>query len=178
MLSGEDHARRWLGERGWDGVGKRFGRVRLIHEAGRIHGLLRRRGPSVTRAVRDGRLEFRYREPNVAAKATSVIDGSRAFDGEWRPENGAEWSPWRGRRLEAETASPGSSCWKRIGTRSLAESEYAFGHMLREVFARCRTFACASGSFTTPKVSSMVPQLLYLPDPAILIIASHGRARA
>jgi hypothetical protein len=179
-VSGEGHARRWLGERGWDGVWESdFGRVRLIHEAGRIHGFYEGAGPSVIEGqLRDGRLEFRYREPNVAGEGHfQLIDGSRAFDGEWRPENGAEWSPWRGRRLEAETGLAWLVVLEAHWQRSLAESEYAFGHMLREVFARLPHVRVRQRFFhDSESLEHWCRELLYLPEPAILMIASHGVA--
>jgi len=179
-VSGEGRTRRWVGERGWDGVWESdFGRVRLIHEANGVHGFYEGAGPSVIEGqLRDSRLEFRYREPNAAGEGRfQLIDGSRAFDGEWRPEDGAEWSPWRGRRLEAEPGLAWLVVLEAHWQRSLAESEYAFGYMLREVFARLPHVRVRQRFFhDAESLEHWCRELLYLPEPAILTIASHGGA--
>jgi hypothetical protein len=61
--------------------------------------------------------------------------------------------------------------------RSLAESEYAFGHMLREVFARVPGVRVRQRFFHDGgSLEHWCRELLYLPEPAILMIASHGVA--
>jgi len=180
QVSGEGRARRWVGERGWDGVWEsEFGRVRLIHESGRVHGFYEGAGPSVIDGrIQDGAFTFRYREPNAAGEGRfRLSDDGRVFEGEWRPEDRAEWSPWRGRRLEAEPGLAWLVVLEAHWQRSLAESEYAFGHMLREVFARLPHVRVRQRFFhDAESLEHWCRELLYLPEPAILMIASHGVA--
>jgi hypothetical protein len=180
LASDATRPRRWSGERGWDGVWESdFGRVRLTHEADRVHGSYEGASHStIEGAMRDGRLEFRYREPNAAGEGRfRLSEDGRAFDGEWRQDDRTEWAPWRGRRLEADAGITWLVVLEAHWQRSLAESEYAFGHMLREVFARLpqvrvrqRFFHDAAG------LEHWCRELTYLPEPTILMIASHGVA--
>jgi hypothetical protein len=179
-VSGEERARRWVGERGWDGVWETdFGRVRLIHEAGRIHGSYEGAGPSVIEGeLRDGALEFRYREPTASGVGRFELnDGGHTFSGQWRTHEAAEWSPWRGRRLQPEPELTWLVVLEAHWQRSLAESEYAFGDMLREVFARLPNVRVRQRFFhDAQSLEHWCRELLYLPEPAILMIASHGVA--
>ncbi len=61
--------------------------------------------------------------------------------------------------------------------RSVAENEYAFGHMLREVFARLPQVRVRQRFFhDAESLDHWCRELLYVPEPAILMIASHGVA--
>ena len=85
VISGDSRARRWDGERGFDGIWEsNFGRVRLIHEADRIHGYYEGAGPAVIDGqLRDGGLEFRFRESNsIGEGRLRITDDGGAFDGE------------------------------------------------------------------------------------------------
>jgi hypothetical protein len=179
-VSGESRTRRWEGERGWDGVwSSDFGRMRLIHEPGRIHGFYEGPGPSVIDgALRKGRLELRYREPAASGEARFELqEDGRAFAGEWRADGRSEWRPWTGRRLPAERGLTWLVVLEAHWQRSLAESEYAFGDMLREVFARLPGVRVRQRFFhDAASLEHWCRGLVYLPEPTILVIASHGVA--
>ena len=179
-VSGEQRARRWEGERGWDGIwDSDFGRVRLLHEAGRVRGFYEGAGASVIEGrPRGARLEFEYREPQASGEGWFELgaDG-HAFAGEWRPQGREDWSPWRGARVQPEPATTWLVVLEAHWQRSLAESEYAFGHMLREVFARLPGVRVRQRFFhDAGSLEHWCRELLYLPEPAILMIASHGVA--
>jgi hypothetical protein len=73
-VAGDQRLRRWEGERGWDGIwDSDFGRVRLLHEAGRVHGSYEGAGSSHIdgHTVGDSKLEFRYEEPRNSGEGTS-----------------------------------------------------------------------------------------------------------
>jgi hypothetical protein len=179
-VSGEERDRRWEGERGWDGVWESdFGRVRLMHEADRIHGFYEGAGPSVIDGELKGdRFEFRYREPNASGEGRFLMSEDGAtFSGEWRAQGRDEWSPWSGRRLQAEPGLTWLIVLEAHWQRSLAESEYAFGDMLREVFARLPNVRVRQRFFhDAESLEHWCRELHYLPEPAILMIASHGVA--
>ena len=179
-VSGESRARCWEGERGWDGIwSSDFGRVRLIHEPDRIHGYYEGPGPSVIDGrLQKGRLEFLYREPDASGVGHFELqDSARAFAGEWRAEGHTEWLPWNGRRLQAEPGLTWLVVLEAHWQRSLAESEYAFGDMLREVFARLPNVRVRQRFFhDAASLEHWCRELVYLPEPAILVIASHGVA--
>ena len=179
-VDGEQRMRRWQGERGWDGIWESdFGRVRLLHEAGRVYGSYEGAGPSTIEG-RDagGRLEFRYREPRVAGEGHFQLAGDgHTFSGEWRADGGEEWKPWRGARVQPERGITWLVVLEAHWQRSLAENEYAFGHMLREVFARLPNVRVRQRFFhDADSLDHWCRELLYIAEPAILMIASHGVA--
>src|SRR5688572_12296069 len=124
-VSGDDRARRWEGERGWDGIwDSDFGRVRLLHEAGRVHGFYEGAGASVIEGQsRGSRFEFQYREGSASGEGWFELgEDAHAFAGEWRPQGGAEWSPWHGARVRAEPGLMWLVVLEAHWQRSLAES--------------------------------------------------------
>lgn len=176
--SGADRALRWDGERGWDGVwDTTFGRLRLIHEAERIHGFY----DGVGHASVDGRLDgerfaFHYTEPKAAGEAWFAMnEDGHGFSGEWRADGVKEWSEWTGTRLNPERHLTWLFVVEAHWQRSIAENEYAFGNMLREVFARLENVRVRQRFFhDAESLEHWCRELLYLPEPAVLVIASHG----
>lgn len=180
LAAGAPRPRRWEGERGWDGIWEsNFGRMRLTHEANSVHGSYEGAGHS-TIDGRDagGRLEFRYREPRAAGDGRfELSEDGYSFVGEWRPDNSSDWKPWRGARLQPERGITWLVVLEAHWQRSLAENEYAFGHMLREVFARLPNVRVRQRFFhDADSLDHWCRELLYIAEPAILMIASHGVA--
>jgi len=128
--------------------------------------------------LRGDRLEFRYHEPRTSGEGWfRMTDDGHAFGGAWRPQDRVEWSPWHGRRMRAEPGLTWLVVLEAHWQRSLAETEYAFGHMLREVFARLPHVRVRQRFFhDAESLEHWCRELLYLPEPAILMIASHGVA--
>ncbi len=181
-VAGEQRVRRWDGERGWDGIwDSDFGRVRLLQEADQVHGSYEGAGPSQIEGrtvVGGGKLEFRYREPRVSGEGHfELSEDSYSFTGEWRPQGGTEWKPWRGHRVQPERGITWLLVLEAHWQRSIAESEYAFGDMLREVFARLPQVRVRQRFFhDAESLDHWCRELLYIAEPAILMIASHGVA--
>lgn len=178
LAQGADRARRWEGARGWDGVwDTTFGRMRLIHEADRIHGFYDGVGAASIDGTLDGaRFTFRYAEPKAAGDAWFVLDeAGRRFAGEWRADGSGDWAEWTGTRLDPEPRVTWLFVVEAHWQRSLAENEYAFGNMLREVFARLPDVRVRQRFFhDAESLEHWCRELLYLPEPAVLVIASHG----
>jgi len=179
-VTGEQRARRWEGERGWDGIWESdFGRVRLLHEADRVYGSYEGAGSSAIEGRgANNRLEFRYREPRVSGEGYfELSEDGYTFAGEWRPQGATEWKPWRGGRVQAERGVTWLLVLEAYWQRSIAESEYAFGSMLREVFARLPNVRVRQRFFhDAESLDHWCRELLYIAEPAILMIASHGVA--
>ncbi|MBM3341355.1 MAG: hypothetical protein FJY56_04480 [Betaproteobacteria bacterium] len=178
--AGDTRARAWVGERGWDGIWEtEFGRMRLLHEADRVHGSYEGAGPSLIEgSVKGGRLEFCYREPRAQGEGWfEQYDEGYLFAGEWRAQGVAQARSWRGRRVQAERGITWLLVLEAHWQRSLAESEYAFGHMLREVFARLPQVRVRQRFFhDADSLDHWCRELAYIPEPAILMVASHGVA--
>jgi hypothetical protein len=166
--------------RGWDGIWETdFGRIRLIENKGRVHGFYECGGPSaIEGAVRGDALDFHYREPKVSGTGRfELTEEGAAFSGRWRAGGKGKWSSWSGRRLEPQSGIRWLVVFEAHWQRSLAESEYAFGYMLRELFARSSGVRVRQRFFhDESSLEQWCRELLYLPEPAVLVIASHGVA--
>jgi hypothetical protein len=166
--------------RGWDGIWETdFGRVRLVESRGRVRGFYECGGPArIEGAARGDALEFRYREPKVsgAGRFTLAADGG-SFTGRWRARSETKWSEWNGWRLSPVKGIAWLVVLEAHWQRSLDEPEYAFGNMLREIFARTSLVRVRQRFFSdAASVAQWCRELAYLPEPVTLVIASHGVA--
>jgi hypothetical protein len=166
--------------RGWDGIWETsFGRLRLVQEGARVRGLYECGGPSSLRGTaRDKALDFRYREPKISGSGRFALaaDGG-SFTGRWRARGETKWSEWNGWRLSPNKGIAWLVVLEAHWQRSLDEPEYAFGNMLREIFARTSLVRVRQRFFNdAASVAQWCRELAYLPEPVILIIASHGVA--
>ena len=180
MSNGDSRARRWEGERGWAGIWQsNFGRLRLMHEAERVHGFYEAAGPSRIDGVsRGGRYEFRSSEPTASGEGWfQMSEDGGSFDGQWRGDEGADWVPWTGYRLTAQPGITWLVVFEAHWQHGLAENEYAYGNMLREVFARLPGVRVRQRFFhDAPSLECWCRELIYLAEPAVVMIASHGSA--
>ncbi len=171
-------SRPWEGLRGFDGIwDSSFGRLRIIQNENGAVGFYEGVGAATLEGtIQEGRLVFRYQEPRAQGEGWFDLgpDGL-SFAGEWRADGAPYWQAWAGRRI---LPTPGLT-WLVVleahWQRSLADNEYAFGHMLREFFARLENVKVRQRFFhDEASLRHWCRELLYLPEPAILLIASHG----
>jgi hypothetical protein len=165
---------------GWSGVWETsFGRLRLIEEGARIRGLYECGGPARLAGAPGNRaLDFDYREPAVSGSGRFELDDDGAsFTGRWRPLGEEKWSEWNGWRLQPETGISWLVVLEAHWQRTLNEPEYAFGNMLREIFARAPRVRVRQRFFDDEEgLRQWCRELAYLPEPVVLVIASHGVA--
>jgi hypothetical protein len=161
----------------WDTT---YGRMRLIEEPKRIHGLYAYSADSSLEGARDGnRFVFRYREPDATGEGWFELsaDGS-VFKGKWKAQGSANWSEWTGRRVVPAAGRLWLVVLETHWEQDLAEPEYSFGNMLRAFFARLpdvrvrhRMFQDKSG------FRRWCRELAYIPEPVVLVLAAHGTAQ-
>ncbi len=168
----------WSGSREWDGVWETsFGRLALIQEADRVFGFYEGAGSSsVEGRLEGGRLVFRIREPSAAGEGWfDLAPDAGSFAGLWRPDGAAGWGQWAGRRVRP---TPGLTYLMVIEAhwqQSIAEHEYSFGNMLREFLARLPHVAVRQRFFNdAASLERWCRELMYFPEPAVVMIASHG----
>lgn len=170
----------WEGHRGWDGLWETdFGRLRMIQERDRVLGFYTGAAHAELRGrASGGRLAFRYRETNASGEGRFTLTGDgAAFSGEWRPAEQSDFRPWNGYRAPAASGITWLVMLETHWQRSLAEPEYAFGHMLREILARLPQVRVRHRFFhDAASLAHRCHELRYLAEPVILMIASHGRA--
>ena len=165
---------------GWSGVWETsFGRLRLVEEGARIRGLYECGGPAQLEGEPGNRtLDFDYSEPTVSGSGRfELADDGASFTGRWRPQGEEKWSEWNGFRLRPETGITWLVVLEAHWQRTLNEPEYAFGNMLREIFARTPRVRVRQRFFDDEEgLRQWCRELAYLPEPVVLVIASHGVA--
>ena len=177
-VSGSKHVRRWDGERAFDGVWETtFGPMRMIHDATGVRGTYGERGDASIEGHAEGlALTFAYRERDSAGEGAFQLDADElGFSGQWRKQGETDWRPWSGRRLATDQGVAWLVVLEAHWQHNLAEPEYSFGSMLREVFARRAGVRVRHRYFhDASSLESWCRQLLYLPAPAFVVVASHG----
>lgn len=168
----------WQGHRGFDGVWETsFGRMRIVEETDRVVGFYEAGGPATVEGLREGdRLAIRYQEPKIGGEGWyALAPDTLTFSGEWRPHGGDTWAEWHGRRVNPARGLVWLVVLEAHWQRTLADKEFAFGHMLREVFARLPHVAVRQRFFQDEaSLIHWCREIMYLAEPAILVITSHG----
>jgi hypothetical protein len=168
----------WEGQRDFDGIWESsFGRLRLIQNEDGVVGYYEGVGPATLQGrLEHGRLVFHYQEPQAHGQGWFELNSDGlGFGGQWRPDSQEIWQPWAGRRVLPMPGLTWLVVLEAHWQRSLADNEYAFGHMLREFFARLPNVKVRQRFFhDEASLQHWCRELLYLPEPAILMIASHG----
>lgn len=181
LADGSDTPRPWIGERGWDGLyDTTFGRLRLLHSSGGVEGFYEAAGPAALQGRAEGdRLHFHYEEKNASGEGYFVMaEDGESFTGQWRASGDEEWSDWTGTRMHAERGVQWLFVLEAHWQKSLADNDYAFGDMLREVFARLANIRVRHRIFhDADSLAHWCRELMYLAEPAVLVIASHGTER-
>jgi hypothetical protein len=168
----------WTGEREFEGIWETsLGLLRLVQEPERVFGFYEGAGACTL----DGRLEknrltFRYREARGAGEGYfDLAQDSCGFQGEWRAEGAEKWAPWQGRRLLPVAGALWLVVIEAHWQRSYLEREYAFGHMLREFFARLGHVNVRQRFFEDEAgLERWCRELMYIPEPVAVVFASHG----
>ncbi len=167
-----NNERRWAGL--WD---TDYGRMRLSQVGSRVEGAYAGSTHGTLKATERGdALSFRYKEKHASGEGrfTLSADG-REFSGQWRPGAKGEWRPWNGRRADPAPGITWLVVLEAYWQRSLAEPEYAYGNMLRELFARQPSVRVRQRFFhDTGSLLHWCSEVAFLAEPVIVLIASHG----
>lgn len=178
---GSKTMRAWSGERGWEGLWQTtFGRLRLLHEAGGVRGYYQAAGPaSLTGKAKGGQLAFEYEEKAAGGEGRfEMADDGDTFTGEWRARGKKNWAEWTGKRIHAEPGVQWLFVLEAHWETSLAENDYAFGDMLRAVFARLANIRVRHRIFhDAESLAHWCREIHFLAEPVVLVIASHGNER-
>ena len=178
VAEGAAAPRPWTGNRQFDGVWHTtLGTMRLIQDGARVTALID--GPQHARIEcrLDGdRLELGAIVPGPAGSGVVEIDpGGLEFNGQWRAAEGDESIEVRGVRAMPRQGTAWLVVLEAHWQRSLADSEYAFGYMLQEVFARLPHVQVRHRFFhDEASLLHWCHELQFQPEPTVLVIASHG----
>jgi hypothetical protein len=168
----------WVGQREFDGIWQSsFGLLRLVQEPERVLGFYEGAGPcSLEGKLEENRLSFRYYEPRAQGEGHfKLTPDATTFEGEWRADGAQQCGPWQGRRLAAVPGAVWLVIIEAHWQRSYLEKEYAFGHMLREFFARLPHVNVRQRFFEDEVgLQRWCRELMYLPESVAVVLASHG----
>ena len=170
----------WSGQREFEGIWETsFGLLRLVQEPERVLGFYEGAGPcTLAGRLKERRLEFRYCELRAQGEGHfELAPDTNSFEGEWRADGATQWAPWLGRRLTAVSGMVWLVVIEAHWQRSYLDKEYAFGHMLREFFARLPHVSVRQRFFEDESgLERWCRELMYLPEPVAVVFASHGTA--
>lgn len=177
---GDPTWRPWQGNRQFDGIWETsFGLMRLIQETDRVFGFYEGAGSATMEGkLQDNRLSFRYQEPRTAGEGWfDLSPDCFTFDGQWRQDDHTTWGPWTAQRLLPRPGVRWLVVLEANWQSYLREREYSFGAMLKEIFARVPGVEMRHRFFTHEDGLAMLCRdMLYLPEPAVLMLATHGTA--
>jgi hypothetical protein len=168
----------WQGWRDFDGLwDTSLGRLRLVQDAGRVWGssewdATARLGGDIEESRR---LPFRLEALKLQGRGIIELDPpGYALSGEW-VEDGQPARPLDGQRAMPRPGLTWLVVLEAHWQRALDDNEFAFGQMLHELFARVPR-AQVRHRFYHDEGSLLhwCRQLLYLPEPAVLVITGHG----
>jgi hypothetical protein len=178
LAEGAPRAIPWQGWRDCDGLwDTQLGRLRFVQEdPRRVFGLAEYDAAARIEGEFDGsRLTFKLDAGNFTGRAVLDLDPTGyTLSGEWLEAN----QPPRalgGQRIVPRPALIWLVVAEAHWQRALDDSEFAFGHMLGELFARLPR-AQVRHRFYHDESSLLhwCRQLLFLPEPAVLVLAGHG----
>jgi hypothetical protein len=177
-LDGTEHWLPWTGQRGWDAIwDTSFGRMRLIQEQGRVHGFYDGAVPgTIEGKVENHRLVFRYQEPTIGGRGWfELSDDELRFHGEWQPDGSDKPGQWTGQRVLARVGVTWLVVIEAHWQHSLADRDFSYGGMLKEIFARLPNVAVRQRFFNDEaSLARWCREVVYFPEPAVVLIASHG----
>lgn len=168
----------WQGWREFDGLwDTALGRLRLVQEGQRVWGSSEWAARLEGDVEQGGRLPFRLEAAKLKGRGLLELDPSGyMLRGEWA-EDGQPALPLAGQRAMPRPGLTWLVVIEAHWQRALDDNEFAFGHMLHELFARLPR-ALVRHRFYHDEASLLhwCRQLLYLPEPAVLVITGHGEA--
>jgi hypothetical protein len=175
---GSQRALPWHGWRDCDGLwDTHLGRLKFVqHAPQQVVGFAEfNAGARLEGRLDQRRLMFTLQAGAFAGEAIVELDPSGyAFAGEWR-EAGQPVRPLAGQRILPKPGLVWLVVAEAYWQRALDDSEFAFGSMLRELFARLPRVQVRHRFYHDENsLLHWCRQLLYLPEPAVLMLAGHG----
>jgi hypothetical protein len=152
-----------------------FGRLRLVGTPQHIEGIYAGVA-TLTGKVKQGKLHFRYQEPNASGEGWFALDASgNALSGAWREKGGGTWREWKGVRVEPTAGRAYLVVLEANWENNIEDHEYAFGNMLRAYFARSPQVEVRHRWFTDEKsLQRWAHEAALIAEPVVVVIASHG----
>ncbi|MDP6447963.1 MAG: hypothetical protein QGG36_02280 [Pirellulaceae bacterium] len=155
-----------------------YGLMRLHVKGRRVQGVYSYGGGGTVNGElsEDGKtLKFRYRDEVSGSGAFKLSDDGARLDGKWAPDGATSQSDWRARKVEPVEGRRWLVVLEARWEANLTEREYSFGEMLRAFFDRAAHIQTRHRFFSNAEsLQRRCQELAFLPEPAVLVIASHG----
>jgi hypothetical protein len=162
----------------WDTT---YGRMELHCDGDQVLGTYAYSdGSSIVGTVEEGRLTFRYTEPQAQGEGWFELGDAGAWlNGEWRADGSTDWSPWTGTRVVSVDGRVWLVVLEAQWENDLAEPEYAFGDMLRAWFARHPHVQVRHRRIhDLADFRAAMSEVGMLAEPTVVLLASHGSSGA
>ncbi len=181
LAEGSQRALPWQGWRDCDGLwDTHLGRLRFVQETRgprlRLRGV--RCGGAHRRSVRragSSRSSSRPATSRAAVCSTSIPPATRSTANGW--SRGNRRAQLGGQRILPRPGLVWLVVVEAYWQRALDDNEFAFGSMLKELFARLPRVQVRHRFYhDETSLLHWCRQLLFLPEPAVLMLAGHGEA--
>jgi hypothetical protein len=154
-----------------------YGAMRLVEEGEHVRGTYEWAGGSNLAGTRNGQvLAFDYDQPDDErgrAEVTLAADGM-SFEGTWEATTGLGGN-WSGTRIVPQAGRTWLVILEAHWESGLAEHEYSYGDMLRAYFTRLPDVAVRHRFVhDVADVARFCRELVWLAEPVVLYISSHG----
>jgi hypothetical protein len=178
VSDGSQRALPWQGWRDCDGLWDTpLGRLRFVQDsADHVVGFAEYDAAACLDGwLEDRRFTFTLTAGNYSGRGTLELDPTGyVLSGEWL-EPGQPSRPFIGHRILPQPALTWLVVVEAYWQRALDDSEFAFGHMLKELFARLPRVQVRHRFYhDQASLLHWCRQLLYLPEPLVLVLAGHG----
>jgi hypothetical protein len=179
LAEGRARALPWQGWRGFDGLwDTSLGRFRFIQDEAHVQGSCEHDATLHLEADIDGGGRLSFRLEGLRVKGRGFVELDRlgySLGGEWIQDDGLPAQQLAGRRVLPRPGLTWLVVLEAHWQRMLDDNEFSFGRMLHELFARV-PWAPVRHRFYSDEASLLhwCRQLLYLPEPAVLVITGHG----
>jgi hypothetical protein len=178
VADGSQRALPWQGWRGCDGLwGTHLGRLRFVQQSEeRVVGFAEYDASARLEGRFDGRrMLFTLAAARFSGRGVLELDpGGYALSGEWQ-QDGQPAQPLAGQRILPQPGLAWLVVLEAHWQRALDENEFAFGHMLKELFARVPRVRVRHRFYhDEASLLHWCRQLLFLPEPMVLVLAGHG----
>jgi hypothetical protein len=180
LAEGNPNTLPWQGWREFDGYwDTSLGRMRLFQDDGeRVRGILEfDDAGKLDGRIDHGRLSYTFKGSRASSSGFLDLDPlCLALSGEWQ-DGDHPLHVWRGQRALAQRGLTWLVVLEAYWQRALDDREFAFGAMLREIFGRIPRAQVRHRFFhDEDSLVHWCRQLLYLPEPAILVVTGHGES--
>lgn len=154
-----------------------FARFRFVRNGEAVEGIYTGLGKStITGKVKDGRFEFRYKEPNDKGEGWfELVEEGAALKGKLRRDGTTQWRDLSATRIGARPGVIYLVVMEARWETNLAEQEYAFGDMLKTYFERIPNVQVRRRALNDAgDLGRWGHELALLAEPVVLSLSSHG----